>query len=68
MLSTWAAMSCHNSAAHVGLRLHYQLVCLHCCGHPHMTLATIHESIQRESTGHLYHPAGWLSLLQTAKK
>jgi len=42
--SSQAATSCHNGAAQIGLPLCCQLLCFHCCSHPHRALATIPES------------------------
>lgn len=63
-------MSCYSSAAQMGLALCCQLTCCYCSSHPHKTFATIHESVQKQSTGHfslwvISRPAGWLSFLQT---
>lgn len=52
MFSTLTAISYHNGVAQMGLTLHSQLFCFHCCNHPHRALATIVESVQRESSGH----------------
>lgn len=50
--STWAAISCHNTAAQMDLPLHWKLFCFHYCNHHQRAFAAIRESVQRENTGH----------------
>lgn len=52
-ISTWATMSCHNSAARRGVLHHYQSACFHCCSHCHRELAIFHPWVSTEiKTGH----------------
>lgn len=41
MLSIQAAISFHDAAAQMGLPVHCQLFCFHCCNHSQMAFATI---------------------------